>query len=453
MKSFIIPIAFILLLGILAGSVLAQNLDYDKWMWQRWEKNQTGGGNNAAQGKTTSAKSTYVEPPFVTALKQANLEEVRKLLNQNPAYINFKDDLSRTPLHYAAMKGNASLIEFLLVRGAHNGEKDSYGLTPLNIAKQYNNKEAEKALSGASQKAAYQRSEGDELCLAASRGEADKVKAFLEKNKGLASFKEQYSGWTPLHWALTKPQDSIEIVEFLVSSGADINAKDNNNITPFSLAVAHSKKKCADYLLSKGADINSADKFGTTALHGALILGNDAMESYLLEHNARVNVKGEKGNTPLHLAAWNGKIRLMKPLVEKGADITARDDSGYTALMISAQEGFLELVKYLVSRGGAVNDRKNDGATALMVASAKDRDDVVLFLIEKGAAINAQADDGWTPLRSAVEYAQARIVKLLISRGADVNLPDKEGITPLKRAMKKNAASIADILKSSGAHE
>ncbi|MDX9974199.1 MAG: ankyrin repeat domain-containing protein [FCB group bacterium] len=64
------------------------------------------------------------------------LELVQKCLD-NGVNVNARDAThGRTALHFAAEKGHASLVKFLLARGAKPDELDFYGLTALEVAEE-----------------------------------------------------------------------------------------------------------------------------------------------------------------------------------------------------------------------------------------------------------------------------------------------------------------------------
>ena len=59
---------------------------------------------------------------------------------------------------------------------------------------------------------------------------------------------------TPLHYACQ--EGYLPIVEYLISKGANIEAKDEDDWTPLKLASTCGRFHVAKYLISKGANTN-----------------------------------------------------------------------------------------------------------------------------------------------------------------------------------------------------
>ena len=54
-------------------------------------------------------------------------------------------------------------------------------------------------------------------------------------------------------------EESIQAVEQAIAAGADVNAKDDSNITPLLWAIDKSHKEIVELLITKGADVNFKD--------------------------------------------------------------------------------------------------------------------------------------------------------------------------------------------------
>jgi ankyrin repeat protein len=65
-------------------------------------------------------------------------------------------------------------------------------------------------------------------------------------------------GSSPLHFACLS--NSFQIVKYLVSNGADVNARNENGETPLHFAAKQSSKEIVQYLVDHGADPMLIDK-------------------------------------------------------------------------------------------------------------------------------------------------------------------------------------------------
>jgi ankyrin repeat protein len=96
-------------------------------------------------------------------------------------------------------------------------------------------------------------------------GNLAKVKALLNDNPELVSSKNTGIK-TPLHLAA---QSDNKIAKLLLSKGAEIDAKDDDGMTPLHIAAWKGRKAVVQLLLSHGTEVNARNKRGTTPLHYA----------------------------------------------------------------------------------------------------------------------------------------------------------------------------------------
>jgi len=202
-------------------------------------------------------------------------------------------------------------------------------------------------------------------------------------------------------------------------------------------------------LVSSGADVKASNRRRATALHWAL---SDPMQAkLLLLHGADVNAKTVDGRTPLHAAAMLPMAgRVVTLLLEVGADVDARAMTGATPLLGAAAAG-LENTLLLLDHGADPNIPSQNGATPLMAARSAE---VVWVLVAKGARINARSKRGETALAAAAGRGDDDSVKLLLSKGAEVNAADYRGYTPLMHAAQydRDALDVVRLLLAYGAN-
>jgi len=109
-------------------------------------------------------------------------------------------------------------------------------------------------------------------------------------------------GATPLHLAASGGQ--VDIAEWLVGLGNDVNAKAFNGDTPMHLAAWRDRLDACKWFYAHGADPNSKKRDGATPFHVACSGGSVPVASWLLTVGADINTKANNGDMGIHLAAW-----------------------------------------------------------------------------------------------------------------------------------------------------
>jgi len=80
-------------------------------------------------------------------------------------------------------------------------------------------------------------------------GDLPAVQGFID---GGIKVNSMVDGRYPIHFAADYGQ--AEVVEYLISKGADVNASDKYEITPLLTAIFEGHEKCVSLLLANGAD-------------------------------------------------------------------------------------------------------------------------------------------------------------------------------------------------------
>jgi ankyrin repeat protein len=205
--------------------------------------------------------------PLFLALKFSDVEIIRFLTNTdiNFRYRNFENE---NALHIAARYNRKETLAILLEQGIDINSGDSFGLTPLHFA-------------------------------ASTSGE--NVRYLLENSAAAAA--RDLSRRVPLHFAAGS--QTKEAIVHLLTSGADINVRDENGLTPLHYAMMRRNLdlEVIKLLLSAGADPNTSTKDGLTPLNFAKYYNGSCkvwpdLETELF--NAGAEPKGDYENQSQH---------------------------------------------------------------------------------------------------------------------------------------------------------
>ncbi|KAI9740913.1 MAG: hypothetical protein M1818_004519 [Claussenomyces sp. TS43310] len=202
--------------------------------------------------------------------------------------LDLEDSYGRTPLSWAAGRGNVASFQLLLDLGkVEIDSKDRDGRTPL-------------------------------MC-AVIRGHMAVVQLLLDLSEVKVNSKDKI-GRTPLSWAAKEGHKAI--VRLLLDSGkVEVDSKDNRGWTPLSFAVWEGHGAIVQLLLDSGkveeaivqllldsgkAEVDSKDDNGWTALLRAAKGGHEAVVQMLLNNGADADIENESGHTALQLAVLHG---------------------------------------------------------------------------------------------------------------------------------------------------
>uniref|UniRef100_A0A670HQD3 Poly [ADP-ribose] polymerase n=1 Tax=Podarcis muralis TaxID=64176 RepID=A0A670HQD3_PODMU len=287
---------------------------------------------------------------LLEAAKAGDVDTVKKLCTVQSVNCRDIEGRQSTPLHFAAGYNRVSVVEYLLQHGADVHAKDKGGLVPLHNACSYGHYEVAELLvkHGAVVNVA-DLWKFTPLHEAAAKGKYEICKLLLQH--GADPTKKNRDGNTPLD--LVKDGDT-DIQDLLRGDAAlldaakkgclarvkklcspdNVNCRDTQgrHSTPLHLAAGYNNLEVAEYLLQHGADVNAQDKGGLIPLHNAASYGHVDVAALLIKYNACVNATDKWAFTPLHEAAQKGRTQLCALLLAHGADPTLKNQEGQTPL-------------------------------------------------------------------------------------------------------------------------
>jgi serine/threonine-protein phosphatase 6 regulatory ankyrin repeat subunit A/serine/threonine-protein phosphatase 6 regulatory ankyrin repeat subunit B len=296
-----------------------------------------------------------------TPLHVAENAEVAKILLSHHAMVEPQTNTGETPLHIVAgrdihtnifpslmpspardkaqatyVKKLQAIVEMLLSHGADVHKGTSNGYTPLHSAVRSNNVPIASLLiqHGADTNALSTLLKDSPVTEVSPLSLAKTVELcdLLVAHGAKVSIPESEP---PLLSAAY--QQNAEVVEFLLSHGADPNVKTIKGRAP-ALVLAARRAEIVKALLKRGADPNAKNQFGQTALHLAALWGEVDSATVLLSHGARIDEVDEDGRTPLHLTVGNGYAHVKEMtelLINNGANVNASDKRRATPFGLS----------------------------------------------------------------------------------------------------------------------
>lgn len=254
---------------------------------------------------------------------------------------------------------------------------------------------------------------------------------------------------TPLH--IAAEVGAVEVCEFLIANGGDINDRNEDCDTPLHFAARAGKAGVCACLLAHGAEPNPRTKRGATLLWLAARAGYSTVCDVLLSHGADVHAICERSPfSALACACLAGSIDCCSLLVSHGADVTGKGgDPDRSPLAIAIRGGHLHVCPWLVERGADVDwVFRSVGGSVLLDATQHNRPELVEWVLQRG--ISARATGKYdTP--ALLRTTHVKTCETLLAYGADVNQTNEDGVTPLHNAALVCAPQVCKLLIDEGA--
>ena len=169
---------------------------------------------------------------------------------------------------------------------------------------------------------------------AITKGEINSVQEIILVTPSCVTEKDEH-GYSPLHLAFCCGE--CEIIKFLVESGADVNAinEDGANLLHLIQDKCEPTVEILEFLFKSGVDIELHDKNGDTPLHNAVSRGFLPTVSFYIKNGASIDSLNNRGETPLFRACDEGVMesKCADFLLRAGADWNIKNIDGDTSLM------------------------------------------------------------------------------------------------------------------------
>ncbi|KAJ5068977.1 ankyrin repeat-containing protein [Anaeramoeba ignava] len=233
---------------------------------------------------------------------QSGTETINTLLSYK-ADPNIKDSESNQPLHFACkFSAGIGTIKLLVQNKAKINKANKKGETPLLLSCKHN-------------------------------ASIKTIEYLLDQKADATVFDKQKNN--SLHYACRYKEKNLHLIQLLYQNGTDLNARNEDLVTPFLYACSNGAKiEVLEFLLSNGANIHDLDKFGNSPLHYAALLNAEySVFQFLLEKGVDVNLTNQKGESVLHLLSLqNSDPQIFELILQSGANVNLKDNDNMTPL-------------------------------------------------------------------------------------------------------------------------
>ena len=255
------------------------------------------------------------------------------------------------------------------------------------------------------------------LIACAQQGNLEKIVSVMENEKFEVDISEERMGCTALHYACF--YNHFNIVDYLVSAGAPLDATTEAGRTPIAWAVEKKAYDIVGFLLEAEADPSIADKHGYTPLHIATLAGDYKMVEILLSINTeteewtKVDATTNEGFTAASFAAHQGNLDILTILYECGSDFAiATKENKISPLHRAVSRGHLKIVRFLLENGANIDARDSLGRTALHLAVTTESKELVQLLLSFSPTMFCDITQA-SPLAYATARGNTELVQLL----------------------------------------
>ncbi|XP_046566467.1 ankyrin repeat domain-containing protein 29-like isoform X2 [Haliotis rubra] len=236
---------------ILSGPVTGKRADSQAWSQMEARRPGPTQKSDVPATPTPARRDARADADLCAACRAGKLAEVKRILDTGRADVNCRSVVGMTPVMRAAGWGHRDVVELLVSRGADVSLVDDDGDNVLHYA-----------------------------CEGGYR----------------------------------------KTVEFVLSlDGVDINSRGQRSMTPVMLAALRGHRDVVEFLVSRGADVSLVDGVGNDILHYACRGGDRKTVEFVLSlDGVDINVRNDYGETAADVARDGRHHQLSDLLVSRG---------------------------------------------------------------------------------------------------------------------------------------
>jgi len=198
---------------------------------------------------------------------------------------------------------------------------------------------------------------------------------------------------------------SETIIQSIIKHGADVNGKDENGVTPLTLALTNASERVIKMIIDHGADVNEQGKNGQYPLNISIEYCNESIVQYLIHHGAKVRkstpileaikksfneeiilylIEHEANIQPCELlnVAFDNNYSntILKSLIDHGANLKC--DKGITNNVVYVNDNDISYIYRYLNKIKPME--KNNGKVILANAIDRNNEELIRYVITNG---------------------------------------------------------------------
>uniref|UniRef100_A0A0G4HK07 Uncharacterized protein n=1 Tax=Chromera velia CCMP2878 TaxID=1169474 RepID=A0A0G4HK07_9ALVE len=229
---------------------------------------------------------------------------------------------------------------------------------------------------------------------------------------------------------LTLRKRQAEAVGMLVEAGADVGvveAERKETALHFMCCLCSSEKEDPEtereteelvkFLISRGANVNAEAKKGARPIHAAARFGTAKLIDLLVAQGADLKAKDKNGNGVLFYAAAGDNKKSAEHLMNLGVDVNDENEVGCTCLLYTF---------------GRRVDVDVGPLSEWVPAVPPDYAGLADLFVSRGGDVNGWDEEYSSPLlHQASFWGASGVVRVLLENGVDLDMVDENGNTAL----------------------
>ncbi|MDX2360884.1 MAG: ankyrin repeat domain-containing protein [Crocinitomicaceae bacterium] len=287
-------------------------------------------------------------------------------------------------------------------------------------------------------------SQTDDIFQAIKDNDLPAVKGFVDEDLGNLEVIEEGLSSTPLLYAANEA--NLEIVQFLIEEGANIDALNSEGLNALSLVAMKDNLPIAKYLIENGINVDQKNEQKSMAASRVMYEGSDELISLiinkttldeetflnllavaaaqqststidlLLDKNIEIPNTDNAINPLFSRSIRADHVRLLNLLLDKRPDFMKGHEDVWVSF--AGEYGAVNVLKRFVELGNSLDITNRYGSSLIHLATKGNNLELIRFLVENGQDINARNGVGKSAFNIATDNNFQDLVAYLTKKGA-----------------------------------